>query len=319
MVNIRRIGYCILSFLQGKPKVKSDEHLYFGGGFGNRTKLSMLKCIKAGVIWCEYGPSRHDALLMRMLTHGLKVDRIHRSSEAETYGYPDKPIGSFLNLPMEHKNGHIIKVDGNGGVVKSRSVQPKDYSSREVSGHTCILNRGGKDHNQLWSMITGQYAGVEFPNLKGIVTGMIRDGNEWIACVIDKGIQSSKGWHIPDGCVDIIEYAGMRIGALSDGRVVEFTDKIKDTLFNTRQKPQRFVIHDGLLILFTSRRDEVWAYDGRKGYRLASQEGETPTDWPDDQSLFDASGDSGHGYLWWGRTIHNQGVEVRRLKIKRRF
>lgn len=305
--------YYIWSLFRGKPEVKSEVMVYSGGSFGRDTRLSMLKCVAKGVVWCEYhGKTRRDTRIRRWLLDGT-ADQVW-SGNAETYGYPDKPIDGRLYLPLE-KDPRIVTVDGLGGCAHGSAIHDKDYSAREVDGFTCVQDWGKP--NELWDIVTGEYTGIKFPDLKGIVSGIIHDGDEWIASVIDWGIQSSKGWYIQQGAIDLAMFAGRRYAAMTDGRVCELKDgRLGKTVFNTHQKPQRFVHHKGRLYLFTSRRDEVWSFDGRRAYLVTHKGGETPTDPAEDRSLFDASGDSGHGELWWGRTVQNSHVEVFRLKVE---
>jgi len=192
------------------------------------------------------------------------------TSESETFGYGEA-FGDLLYIPMETRSEPAIAVNRRAELVRLPFAPPAEYCARIVKGEGCFIRRGNGHHNIMFSYVLGQPTGVAFPALNGMVSGLVkRDATgEWIAASIDKGIQSSLGWHIDAGCPEVIERNGEVLAFLRNGDVHTLDGaNLGRKIVSTGMKPMRAVLAGGLVYWVTYRKTQLWVTDGRTANML---------------------------------------------------
>lgn len=163
-------------------------------------------------------------------------------------------------LPVEKPNGDILGVPLDGSSASPATPQGGQYAARIVDGHVGVGNR--------LFQIGNDKPVAEFPRLGGIISGLVFDGGEWIACDDERGIQGASGWFIEVLCPELALVNGRRLAFLRTGevRLIE-NGQLSTTLGHTRRKCRRAWVSGGLCWWTTAPSDGdgthgVWCTDG---------------------------------------------------------
>lgn len=263
------------------PSVKSTSVSDWDGN--NRLKISMVRWVGNGLLWCVMDNiSRQNTKLFFKPKGADKPYKIFpgvegdgTSSSAESYGYCREPFDGKFFLPMEQGDGQIIWVDKDGK-IGAGPKQPKQLSNIAIGNVTAIQNLN-EGINRLWDIVNGQWLGVEFNRLNDIVTGLCREGNEWVACDNDGGIQWGGGAYLDEFAQDVITFRGETYAFMKDGRVVVIkAGKIVREIINTGQKAMRAIVIKwkgaDLLVWCTAEIDQLWCFNGKESRMLVERD-----------------------------------------------
>ena len=120
----------------------------------------------------------------------------------ETIGQGWRGGGSWW-LPVEKKNGDILTVPFPGGAAMASTKQGGQYACKIVEGHVAVGNR-------LFQVGDPETPRATFNRLGTIISGLVwLNGEEWIACDDEHGIQSERGWFIEAVCPELAVVNGV--------------------------------------------------------------------------------------------------------------
>lgn len=277
----------------------------------NNRKLSSLHSLDGEVLLvASYDNDTRTNSWLHVLDRGALIE-VFRSS-AETYGTGDR-VGNHIYIPGEHKNGQVIRANISSRTVEKMPFrQPSEYGSRSVEGKCAYIPRGSGKVNELFDMSSGKRTGIVFDRLHGIVTGLVLRDGEWIASVIDGGIQSSAGWHIQCECPELALLGNDVLLFLKNGDVHLLDGKsIGRKIAATGIKPRRAVVGDGICFWITESPYQLWATNGRESKRIHDFGPRA------DGTLFSSSVSFSDGRLFVGLTIgKDNGFEIYKVTLK---
>jgi hypothetical protein len=280
----------------------------------NNWKASSIHALNGALLLAAYdNKSRTDSWLLKLV--GTVATQIHKSG-AETYGYGDPYFGRIY-LPAEDKDAPAMSVGIASHDVKPGARQPAEYGARQTEGYCCYIPRGSGKWNELWRVPDMTFTGIRFLQIGGIVSGLVRVDNDWIACCIDRGIQSSKGWHNGTHCTELAVINGTVLAFLRNGDVRHLNPKtgvLGKTIAKTGTKPMRAVLHEGLLYWITMGADEVWVTNGNRSKRVA-QLGGKPDNPSANGSLFGTSICTTGDRIYTIRSMNNNGIQVHEIRV----
>lgn len=239
-------------------------------------KVSAIMPLDGGALVCSYNNStRNDSRLFRCGADGTKKEIWHGGEETVGQGYK---LEGMWYLPVEKPQGDILAVPVDGSSCKAFTAQGGRYACRIIEGCVGV-------GQQLFDVGTPSVPIATFTRLSGILCGLVRAVDEWIASDDERGIMSSKGWFIEAKCPDLAVVGGKVLAFLRSGdvRVIE-GEKLGRSLGTTLHKCRR-AWSDGKRCWWTTAPSDggdghaVWMTDGDSMLQVgcfAGKKEETP-------------------------------------------
>lgn len=216
------------------------------------------------LVGCYDNKSRRESRLHVVSGDGT-VREIYKGGE-ETIGQGWVGGGQWW-LPVECGEQKIIGVPLDGAHASRDMAQGGKYSARVTDGHVGVGNK-------VFAITDTSKPVASMPKLAGILSGLVRRGDEWIACDDEKGIQSSEGWFVECRCPDLAIVGGRVLAFLRSGEVRLVEDgKLSTALGNTTRKCRRVWTSGSLAWWSTAPSDgdghhQVWVTNGESMLRV---------------------------------------------------
>ena len=221
------------------------------------------------LVGCYDNKSRKESRLHVVEADG-SVNEIYKGGE-ETIGQGWFGGGQWW-LPVECGAQQLITVPQDGSSASRHVSQNGKYSARVTDGHVGV-------GNQVFAITDTSKPVASMPKLAGILSGLVRLGDEWIASDDERGIQSSEGWFIEALCPDLAIVGGRVLAFLRSGEVRLIEDgKLSTPLGNTTRKCRRVWVNGSLAWWSTAPSDgdghhQVWVTNGESMLRVGQFNG----------------------------------------------